>query len=382
MASPDGPPDTALRDWAASGAMALTGRSGGPPIAPPGTAATLVQQAMARLGAADLPHPFLERAQYARLGRNGPWSCGGRFRMVPTADGWVGVSLARSSDRDLVPALVEGEVADPWEAIEDWAAGQTSAAAEERLTLLGLPGGAVPSLAAGRPGVTRTVMGPRAIPDVPLVVDLTSLWAGPLCARLLGRRGARVIKVESTSRPDGARLGMTDFFDVLHRDHEQVSLDFRSETGRLRDLLSSADLVLEASRPRALRQLGINAEEFVQAGTSWLSITARGRDSNAVGFGDDVAACAGLVVLDDHEMLPAGDAIADPMSGVAAALAATEALTSDVSVLLEVSMLDVARESLDGWTRHPPHAVCLRDGAWWVETDSGTFPVVDPGETR
>lgn len=35
------------------------------------------------------------------------------------------------------------------------------------------------------------------------IVDLTSMWAGPLCTELLGRAGARVDKVTSEARPDG-----------------------------------------------------------------------------------------------------------------------------------------------------------------------------------
>ena len=39
----------------------------------------------------------------------------------------------------------------------------------------------------------------------PLVVDLAALWAGPLAASLLTMAGARVIKIESRTRPDAAR---------------------------------------------------------------------------------------------------------------------------------------------------------------------------------
>ena len=48
-----------------------------------------------------------------------------------------------------------------------------------------------------------------ARPDVTglLVVDLSALWAGPLCGGLLAGAGATVVKVESTHRPDGARRG-------------------------------------------------------------------------------------------------------------------------------------------------------------------------------
>jgi crotonobetainyl-CoA:carnitine CoA-transferase CaiB-like acyl-CoA transferase len=176
------------------------------------------------------------------------------------------------------------------------------------------------------------------------VVDLTSLWAGPLCARLLRHTGAHVIKVESTGRPDGSRAGQPAFFERMNAGSEHVALDFASDDGRrqLRGLLTAADVVLEASRPRALRQLGIDASEAVRAGTVWLSITARGRDSDWVGFGDDVAAGAGLLAQAD-EPLPAGDALADPLAGLHAAAAVSAALTTGQGWLLDLSMHDTAR---------------------------------------
>ena len=63
-----------------------------------------------------------------------------------------------------------------------------------------------------------------------MVADLSSMWAGPLCARMLGLAGADIIKVESADRPDGARSGNREFFDWLHAGHRSLSADFR--TGR------------------------------------------------------------------------------------------------------------------------------------------------------
>ena len=153
-------------------------------------------------------------------------------------------------------------------------------------------------------------------------------------------------------------------------------LDFAAERERLHDLVHSADLVLESSRPRALSHLGLVAEDVVAFGTSWLSITACGRASEAVGFGDDVAARAGFVLPDGDDLLPVGDALADPLAGVAAAVAAAEALTSLKARLIDVSMLHVAAALAIGAPE--PHRTFRSNGQWLVECASGIVPVFEP----
>jgi hypothetical protein len=371
---------TALADWAASGAMALTGRPDGPPLVAPGSPATAVREALARMGL-DIPGLLGERAAYAALKRNGPWSCGGAMRIVPTLDGHLALSLPRPSDLSLVPALVELDVDEPWKAVDAWARQVPTSEAAARVELLGLPGGAIVTTPTGGSGVTSAVLGTRTVTEAPLVVDLTSLWAGPLCAHVLSTSGARVIKVESSQRPDGARQGPPAFFDLLHAGHDELVLDFTDpdQLSRLRELIVGADLVLEASRPRALRQLGIDAEAVVRDGTSWLSITARGRNSDTIGFGDDVAACAGLVVPDGEDLLPVGDALADPLAGVTAAAAAVDALGSSEARLIDVSMLHVAAATV-GPT--PEHETTYTDDGWWVEDGGGRHRVVEPEARR
>lgn len=386
------PEATPLQDWAASGAMALTGRPDGPPLAAPGAPASRVRQMLERT--ADLTRertgntPSLpgveilgERAAIAGFTRQGPRSCGGSSRVLRTDDGWLAMSLPRCDDLDLVPALIENDPnGDHWEAVAHWAERIPTAEAAERARLLGLACAPLPPDPADRRApVVLTEGGPRkSRRERPRVIDLTSLWAGPLCAHLLGLGGAVVVKVESTHRPDGARLGPVGFFDLLHAGHRMVSLDFRDPAGvaRLRDLVADADLVLEASRPRALQQLGIHAEQVVSSGVSWLSITAHGRDTNLIGFGDDVAAGAGLILPDGDDMLLCGDALADPLAGVYAAAAASEALTSDRALLIDVSMHHAALDAAGG--EPEPHAVRREGARWWVESQSGRFPVADP----
>ena len=84
---PAGLPELARQvdDWARSGAMALTGRPDGPPMLPPGRAASYVREQLDALGLS-IPVLLGERAAHAGFTRNGPWSCGGSFRILTTQD--------------------------------------------------------------------------------------------------------------------------------------------------------------------------------------------------------------------------------------------------------------------------------------------------------
>ena len=181
------------------------------------------------------------------------------------------------------------------------------------------------------------------------IVDLSSLWAGPLCSHLLQRCGYAVTKVESRYRPDGARFGNPNFFAELDNGKDHVEIDFHSEDGinQLREIIASADVVIEGSRPRAMQQLGIDAEQIVRAAQPlvWLSITGHGRSGVAgqrVGFGDDCAVAGGLV--DETPVGPRflGDASADPISGLVAATAVLRTVQRHKPCLLGVSLAESA----------------------------------------
>ena len=353
-----------LRDWAESGALALTGRADGPALVPPGAAASAVRGALHALGlltGAVLPDARVlsERAALAGAGwhRDAPRSAGGALRVLRCADGWLGVNLARESDVDLLPAWLEEPVPDPWPALEKILPGRAAAPLVERARLLGLPVAAWSSVDSPEPfGLTGTPGVPRSI-DSAVVVDLSSLWAGPLCGHLLTLLGARVIKVESVGRPDGARSGPREFYDLLHAGQESVAVDFTTAEGRqtLRGLVEAADIVIEGSRPRALRQLGIDAEEVLAhvAAKVWVGITAYGRtgqEANAVGFGDDVAIAGGLLAFDPETGTPApcGDAIADPVTGVNAALVAVACRLAGGTWLADLAMRDQIAATMVG----------------------------------
>ena len=350
-----------VSQWAASGAMALTGRREGPPLAAPVGFVSRVRWIESLLwpwldvaGAPSLDVLALlgERAAIAGFERNGTTSCGGTTRLLQASDGWVALSLTRPEDVAAVPALFDGDVTDdPWQSVTAAVATRRAHELLARAALLGVPmSGLGESAARQAPNVTELgSMSPAATLSGVLVVDLSSLWAGPLCAHVLGLAGATVVKVESVLRPDGARNGPTAFFDLLHNGHDCVAVDLTTSLGvtQLVSLLDRADVVIEASRPRALAQLGISPERVASTGRlrAWVSITGHGRTGDAamrVAFGDDAAVSGGLVAYEGNEPRFLADAIADPLTGVVATVGVLRALMSGRRVLLNVSMAGVA----------------------------------------
>ena len=339
--------------WAASGAQALTGDADRPGlVAPDG-----VVERIAGLGApfgVDALALLGERAAIAGLRRRGPVSCGGASRLLPGPGGaWLAVSLARGDDVAAVPAWLGLDGPPPPDDVWPTVAAAVAHSPPDRVVAaaatLGLPVSRVGE-AAGGPGVVarRLADGP-AVVGAPRVVDLSSLWAGPLCAHLLGLRGAQVVKVESVARPDGARRGPAGFFALLHGGQRAVALDLATAAGRaqLRALVAAADVAIEGSRPRALAQLGIDAESAAGPGPRvWVSITGHGRRGpgrDRVAFGDDAAAAGGLVAWgSDGAPRFVADAVADPLAGLAAAGAATSALAAGGRWLLDVALARVA----------------------------------------
>lgn len=375
-----GDPDIALARWAACGAMALTGAADGPPsgitarVAPAADVlASIVADLSAEVGqqvSVDGAALLGERAAIARMTRRGSTSCGGATNLLRTNDGWLAVSLARGDDVHLLDAwLGESLGVSPTVPVSDW--GPIVSAVSRRTTaelvatgaLLGLPVAALGEVTAATPLViveAQPMPGRRRSINGATVVDLSSLWAGPLCAQLLGLAGAHVIKVESVSRPDGARFGPPEFFDLLHAGHRSVALDFGTDDGRrwLRRLIASADIVIEASRPRALASLGASYELIHQAGWRgvWVSITGYGRSGDAatrVAFGDDAAVAGGLVSRHASAPVFCADAIADPVSGLVAAASVLECVDRRLSGIVGVSLASSAAHLTAGVRRNP-----------------------------
>lgn len=319
-----------------------------------------------------------ERARLRETVRKGRHCAGGYGRLMDAADGRIALNLVREDDWNLIPAWLEGYASD-WDGIEAIIRTKETDYLVERAAEIGLA--VAKDELPPRPGTwfSMTYFEKR-ICKAPLIVDLSGLWAGPLASSLLGLTGTKVIKIESPTRPDGMRAGHKGFYDVLNAGKDCVALNFRDaeDLQRLKMLLHKADVVIEASRPRALRQLGIVAQDFVadKPGKIWARLTAYGQTENRIGFGDDIGISAGLATVMDQahgEPCFVGDAIADAVTGLHLALALQTSLNQGGGVIVDLSMRDVLRYAMG---EVPSHTGRIAQ-AWQAIADKDKAPLYE-----
>ena len=190
--------DAVAQDWGATGLAFLTGMPDGPPDFSRAAVLAEARRVAADLGArigVDLDAATLLAGRAAQLGlrRGGRVSPGGATRLLPARDGWCAVTLSRADDVDAVPALIKrDDVAGDgtWNAVAKWAATRLVDEVVGRARLLGLPTAMLGEAPAAGPVVRRIGAGtsPRP-PSGLLVVDMSSMWAGPLCGQILAQGG-------------------------------------------------------------------------------------------------------------------------------------------------------------------------------------------------
>lgn len=345
--------------WRRAGLSDMTGECDRAPLICPASLTCYADTLMARLHSmADDPATLPvngavllgERGRLLGLRRRGRLSPNGSCNLMDARDGGIALNLPRPEDWDMLPALFEVDaVAEEWPAVAGLMAARSAPEMAARAIDLGLAVALVeenapPSLHMIRGGTARDLPQPR-------VLDLSGLWAGPLCGSLLGILGAHVLKLEHVYRPDGARR-QPAFFDLLNAGKAHRALDFTGDRARLADLVEQADIIIEASRPRALEQFGLDARKEIARGAIWVSITAHGRArGNRIGFGDDCAVAGGLAKAMaeswGHPMM-VGDAIADPLTGLFAAYAAWSLWRSGRGGLLDIAMSGVVADAVRG----------------------------------
>jgi CoA-transferase family III len=385
----DGP--KAVAALARSGIMALTGWPSEAPCLPtwelPCRLASLtgeIEQVTARQGRrvrVSWEAAVAGRAVILGLHRRGQTSANGSCRLLPAANGWVALNLPRPDDLDLIPALTRRAGSDAWADARSAAAVTPAGEFAAQARLLGLAAAPLRSVGPTSWYESHPRWGAQTRDGIDpwQVVDLSSLWAGPLVSRVLAEAGAAVTKVESSGRPDGARA-IPNFYHWLHSPKETVvKVDFSTHVGRRRaaELINEADVVIEASRPRALEQLGLGPDDSPKrAGRVWLSITGYGRDApgrDFIAFGDDAAVAGGLVAWDAQgNPVFCGDAIADPITGLVGALAVLRAREGGGGQLIDLAMSRAAAAAVSSKALPGGPAIFEPDG------DTGWLARVGP----
>ena len=96
------------------------------------------------------------------------------------------------------------------------------------------------------------------------VIDLTTIYSGPIATSILGDHGADVVKIEAPGgeamRPGfrQRRNGLSGPFAMMNRNKRSLVLDLSGDSGKrvLERLLSRADVVVENFRPGVMGRLG------------------------------------------------------------------------------------------------------------------------------
>ncbi len=196
--------------------------------------------------------------------------------------------------------------------------------------------------------------------DLPLanlrVVDISTVFAGPHCARYLADFGADVVKVERPSGDTSRNIGWRDkdgetlWWKLANRGKRAITLDLRhpEDVATLRRMLSVADVLVENLRPGKLEALGFVPDELFQVNPR-LTITRvtgfgqSGPYRDRAGFATLAEAMSGFASMngeaDGAPLLPP-IALTDELAGLAAAFATMVAVHAGGGQTVDVNLLE------------------------------------------
>lgn len=173
------------------------------------------------------------------------------------------------------------------------------------------------------------------------VLDVSTVYAAPITAMLLGDLGAEVIKVEHPSgdpaRTHGwNREGHGLWWKVIARNKRAVTCNMSTPDGQelLRTLATGADVLVENFRPGVMEKWGLGPDELMEAnpGLIMLRVTGFGQDgpyAQRRAFGTLMEAMSGFAhqtgQQDGPPTLPPFG-LADGVAGISGAVAVLTAL--------------------------------------------------------
>jgi crotonobetainyl-CoA:carnitine CoA-transferase CaiB-like acyl-CoA transferase len=193
------------------------------------------------------------------------------------------------------------------------------------------------------------------------VIDFSHQAAGPWCTTLLGDMGAEVWKIEKPGRGDSIRhamgkdpkIGSYNFWG-LNRNKKSVGVDVKTPDGiaLLKEMASTADVVVENFRPGVMDHLGLgyDALKAINPRIIYASITAFGATgpmAQKPGMDLILQATGGMMGLSGFPGGPpvkAAGPVADISSGIYTAYAVALALLhrekTGQGQRIDLSMLD------------------------------------------
>jgi benzylsuccinate CoA-transferase BbsF subunit len=181
------------------------------------------------------------------------------------------------------------------------------------------------------------------------VVDLTHVFAGPTCSRILADLGADVIRFESPNRMDVTRnLIITDndgldhpwlrasYFAIRNANKREMVIDLAKPDGLaiVKKLIATADVVSESFTPRVMGQFGLAYDDLVKIKPDIIMISLSGygqngpmRDFGAYGMGlEPASGISSITGYADGPPIRTGLSFTDPYSGFVGAGAVLTAL--------------------------------------------------------
>ncbi len=201
--------------------------------------------------------------------------------------------------------------------------------------------------------------------DLPLegvrVLDLSRVFAGPLCGQVLADFGAEVVKVEHPVRGDdtrdwGLRIGKgeTTYYNSMNRNKRSITLDLQSSAGVeiVYSLLPQFDVVIHNFKSGGAEKLGLGYEQLKAVKPDLIYCAIAGYDSSGPeaarpGYDLVIQGETGLMAINGEAQQPPlkfGVAAVDMMTGMYAAQAVLAALyrreRSGRGRLIEMALYD------------------------------------------
>lgn len=175
------------------------------------------------------------------------------------------------------------------------------------------------------------------------VIELGQVIAGPFCGQLLADHGAEVVKVEPPGTGDVLRQwGRSDgtgdslWWSVAARNKRSVTIDLRVPEGQqlVRDLVATADILVENFRPGTLERWGLGWEDLSAIRPELIMVRVSGfgqtgpyaRRAGYASIGEAMGGLRALTGYPDRPPIRIGISIGDTLTGMFGALGALAAL--------------------------------------------------------